>query len=1083
MDILGDTVGQIDLGLDINRKLFNKQLFGISKGAEKSVTSAFSGLGKKIGITLGTVAVGAFVKSCLDLGSDLAEVQNVVDVTFQEMNGSVNEFAKNAIEKFGLSETVAKKYMGTYGAMSKAFGFTEKQAYDMSETITGLTADVASFYNLGTDEAYTKMKSIWTGETESLKDLGVVMTQTALDQYALNNGFGKTTAKMTEQEKVMLRYQFVQSQLAAASGDFARTSDGWANQIRVLSLRFDSLKATLGQGFINLFTPIIRLVNSLMASLDGLTQKFLAFTELITGQSASESAAGAISSVVSEMVDSTDTLTDATSNLGSTAADAAKEAASGLAGFDKLNNVADDNNSSTGGTNSSSISGLTAATGTILGDIEVNPEIEKALNKIKEAIQPTIDALERLKEALIPFKDFVVQGAIDFYKNFLIPVGTWTLGEGVPRFLDITSSIFNDINWSSLNGYLSEFFKCLSNLVVFKFTDLLNFYQNFLAPIAVWTLGEGIPSFLEATNNLINSIDWAVLNESLANFYTQLSNLQIFSYEILLGFYKNLLVPLASWTLGEGIPRLVDSISSGLALIDYDKIIASFDNLWSSVEPFAVNIGEGLLWAVDNVLVPLGVWAMNNVVPEIIDGIANAFDILNGIVEALKPLGQWLWDNFLQPIAEWTGGVIVGVLDGINIALSGMSQWITDNQELVQVMTVIVGAFFAAWQLATLTEFIINAGGVTGALGNMLTAVKSLTVAKIADKVETLAIGALYVKDFLVGIVKSTAAMVKQAVQYGISTTALIANKVAVIAGTVATKAATIATSAFGVAMNVLTSPVTLVIAAIAALVAGIVLLIKNWDTVKEVGAKCWEGIKNAWKVASSWFSNNIVTPIKNVFTGLWSSLTSGASTAWTGVKNAFGKVTEWFGDTFSKAWTAVKNVFSTGGKIFDGIKDGILSGLKAVVNAIIGGINKVIAVPFDGLNSALRKIKNINILGVTPFSWISDIGVPQIPMLAQGGYVEANTPQLAMIGDNRHQGEVVAPEDKLQSLLDKAVSAGGTSKLEMLEIMALLRDILNVLKVIGDKDLIAYITSSELFRSLQKEAKAYTTKTGKPAF
>lgn len=105
--------------------------------------------------------------------------------------------------------------------MAKAFGFSEKQAYDMGTTLTGLAGDVASFYNLSQDEAYTKLKSVFTGETESLKDLGVVMTQTALDSYAMANGFGKTTSAMTEAEKVALRYQFVQDQLSAAQGDFA----------------------------------------------------------------------------------------------------------------------------------------------------------------------------------------------------------------------------------------------------------------------------------------------------------------------------------------------------------------------------------------------------------------------------------------------------------------------------------------------------------------------------------------------------------------------------------------------------------------------------------------------------------------------------------------------------------------------------------------------------------------------------------------------------------------------------------------------------------------------------------------------
>ena len=177
---------------------------------EKSISSKFSGLIKKAG----TLFAGLFAakklidfgKQCIELGSDLSEVQNVVDVTFSTMSSKVDEFAKSAVKSFGLSETMAKQYAGTFGAMAKAFGFSERRAYDMSTALTGLAGDVASFYNLNQDEAYTKLKSVFTGETESLKDLGVVMTQTALDSYAMANGFGKTTSAMTEQEKVALRY-------------------------------------------------------------------------------------------------------------------------------------------------------------------------------------------------------------------------------------------------------------------------------------------------------------------------------------------------------------------------------------------------------------------------------------------------------------------------------------------------------------------------------------------------------------------------------------------------------------------------------------------------------------------------------------------------------------------------------------------------------------------------------------------------------------------------------------------------------------------------------------------------------------
>lgn len=131
---------------------------------------------KRIGILIGSAfAVGKLIqfgKECLELGSDLAEVQNVVDVTFTTMSDKVNEFAKNAMTTAGLSETMAKQYVGTFGAMSKSFGFSESQAYDVSTALTQLTGDVASFYNISQDLAYIKLKSVFTGETETLKDLG-----------------------------------------------------------------------------------------------------------------------------------------------------------------------------------------------------------------------------------------------------------------------------------------------------------------------------------------------------------------------------------------------------------------------------------------------------------------------------------------------------------------------------------------------------------------------------------------------------------------------------------------------------------------------------------------------------------------------------------------------------------------------------------------------------------------------------------------------------------------------------------------------------------------------------------------------
>lgn len=162
------------------------------------------------------------------------------------------------------------------------------------------------------------------------------------------------------------------------------------------------------------------------------------------------------------------------------------------------------------------------------------------------------------------------------------------------------------------------------------------------------------------------------------------------------------------------------------------------------------------------------------------------------------------------------------------------------------------------------------------------------------------------------------------------------------------------------------------------------------WDKVSNFASTTWDAIKGVWETVSGWFNETIITPVTGFFKGMWDGLKNGAKGAWEGIKNVFSNVVGWFKDKFSKAWQAVKNVFSTGGKVFDGIKDGITKAFKTVVNAIIKGINKVIAIPFKAINKALRTIRDISFLGISPFKGLlKEFDVPQIPLLAKGGILK----------------------------------------------------------------------------------------------
>ena len=464
---------------------------GFSQGAAglKSQFGRLAGAAGKLGVAIAAAfsvkEIIAFSKEAISLGSDLQEVQNVVDVTFSTMNEQVNEFAKNAYKTAGLSETMAKRYVGTFGAMAKSFQFTEDQAFQMSTTLTQLAGDVASFYNLTQDEAYTKLKSVFTGETETLKDLGVVMTQTALDDFALRKGIGKTVQQMSEQEKVALRYQFVLERLSTASGDFLRTSDGWANQTRLLSLQFDQLKATLGQGLINVLTPAVKLLNTMIEQLQFVAESFKDWTETVFGDAG----------------DSVESTANAAGDLANNLESVEKAAKKALAPFDEITKIG--NGSATAGESSDIISSLIPSgdknqentqIGSNVQD-NITPVLERIKEKLDELIDPLRDidfapafeSLEGLGNAFINL-GATIKDALEWaWFNILAPLTEWAVEDAAPVAIDALSAAFAALDTvlkPVLNGIdalwyaLQPVVEFIEDSVVLAFGDLKGMFSD-----------------------------------------------------------------------------------------------------------------------------------------------------------------------------------------------------------------------------------------------------------------------------------------------------------------------------------------------------------------------------------------------------------------------------------------------------------------------------------------------------------------------------------------------------------------------------------------------------------------------------
>ena len=306
-----------------------------------------------------------------------------------------------------------------------------------------------------------------------------------------------------------------------------------------------------------------------------------------------------------------------------------------------------------------------------------------------------------------------------------------------------------------------------------------------------------------------------------------------------------------------------------------------------ALEPLINFTGGNLKEFYDNVLVPIGEWAVNSALPTFFEFLASVINVFTSVLETLKPLATWLWNNFLEPAGKWLGEALIKGIKAVTEKLNEFSDWIKENQTTVENIAIVIGVVAGAFWLVNTAITVWN-----------------------------------------------------------------------VIAGI-----ATAVTTGFGIAMTILTSPITLIILAIALLVAGIILLIKNWDTVKEVALSVWEKIKEIWGNVANWFKEKIIEPIKNFFSGLWDGIT-------TGVKNAF---------------TAVKNV------------------IVNAINFVIEKLNSFIAGFENGLNSIIRKINRIEI--TNPFTgeeiWspsVPEVSFMRIPKLAKGGI--AYQPTQAIIGE-----------------------------------------------------------------------------------
>lgn len=778
-------------------------------GKVQSLTAKLKGVfgkvAKTIGVALSVAAIVRFGRECINLGSDLAEVQNVVDVTFGTMNKAIEDFAKTAAEQFGLSELAAKQYTSTLGAMMKSMGITGKTLEDMSIKLAGLAGDMASFYNLDPDVAFEKIRAGISGETEPLKQLGINLSVANLEAYALSQGMTKAYNSMTQQEQALLRYNYLLSVTADAQGDFARTSDSWANQVRILQLRFESLKATIGQGLINIFTPVLKLLNQLIAKLQVAANAFKRFTELITGKKAS-SETGAISSSLGTAAGNAGNLTGETEKAGK-AAKKAEQAYHGLLGFDEINaltKASDASGSGDAGAGDIGDIGGAADVAAEETDQELNPILQKLIDKLKElrdlflkgfkaglgdvTLEPLKKAIEGIKKSLTEiFTDPGVLAAADrFAKTVAYALGQ-VVGAAVAIGITIATNLVGGLNLyleqnkDRIKGFLISMFDIGSDIAAM----VGDFAQAFANVFSVF----GGENGQQVTANLMGIFAGAfgavleIAGKAARDILDVFTRPFIDNQEDIKSALNSILEVFV--TVTGAIKEALDSFENTLNAVYDGHVKPFFDSLASGLSDTAGKVIEFWNSNVKPVLDELGA-QFSTVVSTHISPMMNKLAELAGTVaDGFRAL----WEGVLKPLIDWIVAYVLPVL--LPIAQTIVSTVLTVAGNIADIIggiidvikgiiDFVVGIFTGDWEKAWngIMEYvsgIMNAiKGVIELVMNTIGGVIQIDLNIISAIFSTIfhAIGSLITTVFnaIKTVITTTIAVIKNGISTGLNT-------------------------------------------------------------------------------------------------------------------------------------------------------------------------------------------------------------------------------------------------------------------------------------------------------------------------
>lgn len=527
----------------------------------------------------------------ITLASDLVEVQNVVNTVFGDMTAKVEQYADRSIEQFGMSELAFKQYASRFQAMGSAMGidsgligqansFLNKSTNgyvalsdsmaDVSMTLTQLTADMASFYNVEQSAVAEDLAAIFTGETRPLRTYGLDLTQATLSEWAMKQGLDANIQSMSQAEKTMLRYQYVLANTTAAQGDFARTANTWANQVRILQEQIKKWASVIGTGFIAAFKPFLQTLNTVMARVIDFTENVLNALGNIFGWKFEISGGGITDDLADSMGDTAIDTGDAAGSAGNLsdnlgdAASNAKKLYSTVLGIDELNI----NNPNTGSSGSGSGgSGGTGGSGSGGGSGSTGDGLTTTISRndaILKAYESSIDSLYELGEYIGDTLKKTLN-SIDWNSAYQ---GAQNFGKGLADFLNglISPELFGSLGRTIAGALNTAIYAALSFGETFDFADfglsiatgINEFFKTFDFKSLAKTLNTWVNGIEKTIITAISHINWGDILWSIVDFASALE----LDTSILVGWYA--------------IPKIFKAITSSKIIKGLQNIVNIF---------------------------------------------------------------------------------------------------------------------------------------------------------------------------------------------------------------------------------------------------------------------------------------------------------------------------------------------------------------------------------------------------------------------------------------------------------------------------------------------------------------------------